>query len=215
MPVKLFETHAEALRYEEKIQRQLSVVQNPLYVNMAFANRGFHGSGGHVEESKEKIRRQKIGKSWGSHAPEAKLKISRALLGKEKSISHRAAMSRSATGKKQERDVIEKRAEKLRGRPLSQAARTSISKALKNPGNERRAKLSQAQRKRHIDTVVRVKDPHGTVHVINSLQDFCELHGLYHTSMLRTLRSGRPLQSGSNKGWQLLSIDKNGSFKTN
>ena len=43
--ISTFETRPAALIYEEYIQRQLKVVSNPLYVNEAYANRGFENSG--------------------------------------------------------------------------------------------------------------------------------------------------------------------------
>lgn len=39
--LKCFSSRKESLLYEEKLQRQLDVVNNPLYCNQAFANKGF------------------------------------------------------------------------------------------------------------------------------------------------------------------------------
>lgn len=42
--VKVLPSRSDALELEEKLQRRLRVVDNPLYVNCAYANGGFHNS---------------------------------------------------------------------------------------------------------------------------------------------------------------------------
>lgn len=51
--LKSFDTRKEAYDYEEKIQKQFSVVKNPLYINMGYANNVFNMTNKkHSEETK-------------------------------------------------------------------------------------------------------------------------------------------------------------------
>ena len=85
-----------------------------------------------------------------------------------------------------------------------------MSKIKKNPSQEIRKQMSEVQRKRHSNTLVTLKKPDGTIIIGNSLKDICLQYGLYTTSLLRSLKSGKPLQKNGTKsnGWQLISIVK-------
>jgi hypothetical protein len=213
---KAFKTHVlsahstreEALAKEEKLQRLLNVVRNTLYVNQAYANKGFLNLGPHSEETKQKIREKKTGVIIGPRSQETKQKQSVASLGRKKSRQHCLAMSIGQTGRVQSSEMVEKRRAKLTGQKRSAEVCAAISSALKNPSEKIRENFRVAQRLRHINTEVELKTPSGEILHGNSLEDMCIEHNLYTTSMLRTLRAGKPIMRGVNAGWQLLKIKK-------
>ena len=208
--LSLHKTREEALAREEYLQRQLNVVRNTLYINMGYANKGFLNIDGHTEETIKKISVSKSGKSQGPHSKDTKQKMSDASRGKKKSAAHRENMSKSKTGKKL---TVEQKL-KLRGTHLgilhTQETKDKMSKIKKNPSQEIRKQMSEVQRKRHSNTLVTLKKPDGTIIIGNSLKDICLQYGLYTTSLLRSLKSGKPLQKNGTKsnGWQLISIVK-------
>lgn len=83
----------------------------------------------------------------------------------------------------------------LTGRKVSEQVKTQLRKtALKIGGdNNPRAKMWT------------VKSPLDEIFKIRGLQHFCKKKGLERNSLKYTLKSGKPLQKGSSKGWQLLS----------
>ena len=208
--LSIYASRVEALKREEFFQRQLDVVRNPLYINMGYANKGFLNVDGHSEETIKKISTSKTGKSQGPHSKDTRQKMSSASKGKKKSETHRLNISKSKLGKKlSDEQKIRLRITHL-GILHTQETKDKISKIKKNPSAEIRKHLSLAQRKRHENTIVTLKKPDGTLVIGNSLKDMCNDYGLYTTSMLRTLKTGKPLQKGGTKssGWQLISIVK-------
>jgi hypothetical protein len=206
-------TRAGALAREEQLQRQLGVVKNPLYTNLAYANRGFVITSPHSAETRAKISASKVGVKTGPRSEQTRKRQSAAAIGRTKSPEHRAAMSRGKIGAKQSSATIEKRRQSQLGQKRSPEMRGRMAAIKKNPTPEQRRRFSEAQRKRHENTVVRLKAPDGTMRIGTSLPDLCSEHGLQTTSMWRTLAAGKPLQRGPNTGWQLLSVEKHESNK--
>lgn len=204
------ETRELALDREEYIQRKLNVVRNPLYINMTYANKGFLNCGPHSEETIKKISKAKTGKRGAKHSEETKRKMSQSSLGKPKSLSHRENMTKSRIGKKLTEE------QKLRfkgchdGFRHTEESKAKMSFIQRNLPQEKKDARNRSARERHKNTVVTLKNPNGELVFGNSLEDMCNEYGLHTTSMLRSLKSGKPLGKRSAKscGWQLLSIDK-------
>lgn len=126
---RVFKTAAEALKWETKVLQRMDVVDDKKWLNikdspgmcmthqvrlkMSQSQKGRK----HSKETKEKIRKWNIGRKMkpiseahkkairdanlgSKHSDETKAKISKALTGLTKSKSHRAALSKSKTGKK-------------------------------------------------------------------------------------------------------------------
>lgn len=126
---RVFKTAAEAIKWETKVLQRMHAVKNKKWLNikdlpaktftpetllkMSHSQKGRK----HSEETKEKIRKWNIGRKMApisaahkkairdanigsKRSDETKAKISEALTGLTKSESHRAALSKSKTGKK-------------------------------------------------------------------------------------------------------------------
>jgi hypothetical protein len=197
---------ASALQKEMKLQLALNVVRNPLYINRAIANKKFINQGPLSVETKNKISASKTGVKTGRRSEETRMRQSMAAKGKSKSAAHRASMSAAFAGRVRSAETIEKHRAKMIGRKVSDAARKNISNALKNPSDAVRATLSAAQRKRRSNISYKVSDPHGNIHSVNSMEDFCSSigPGAYPTSFLRTLVNKKPISRGPFAGWQVL-----------
>ena len=91
-------TRKEAFDQEEKFQKQLNVVSNPLYINMVLANKrpSFAGRK-HTQETLKRKSEKSRGKK---HTDETKQKISNIHKGKKLSDSHKTAISQHNKGKK-------------------------------------------------------------------------------------------------------------------
>lgn len=202
-----FNNRQQALLRERDLQLALHVVSNTLYANMAYATGKFVNTSCDAE-TRRKISAAKIGKKRESHSEETKRKMSLSSLGKSKSLAHRLTMSVSKSGLKQTPDTIEKRRNKLIGQKRTTKQCENI-KLGKGPTTvERRETFCQAQKLRHENTIVKLKSPSGQIFVGASLEELCIAHNLYHTSMMRTLRSQKPLKFGPNAGWHLIEITK-------
>ena len=121
--VSYHKTRQEAYDQEEKFQRSLNVVKNPLYTNASIANKHFsrHGiptseetktkisaklSGGVLnDDTKSKISATCLGKK---KSEETKEKMSKSKLGYSHSVEARAKMAKSKTGTKRSKESIEK-----------------------------------------------------------------------------------------------------------
>lgn len=209
--LQTYDTRSEALLAERRIQEQLNVVKNPLYVNMALAGPKFVNTEC-SPETRVKISLAKTGTIAGPRSDSTKAKISGALTGKTKSAKHRQSMSLAKTGVKQDAITVERRRNKLIGQKRTaehcQKFKDAWAKMTESQRAVRVESVSIAQRARHANTIVTLKNPDGVVMVGNSLEDMCKQYNLYTTSMLRTLNSGAPLKHGPNIGWQLMSIKK-------
>lgn len=207
----------EALLIEEKLQRLVKAAENPLYVNRAYANGGFLPPK-MTAEIKHKISLSKTGKKTGKKSDTAKQNISVGLKGKRKSAAHVANMIASRIGKKQKQETVAKRAASNAGKKRTKEQRTNIALAKNNLGPEFSEKMRSIALDRFRNTRVVLRAPTGEIIIGSSLEQLCLQNGLYHTSMMRSLRSGRPLKIGPNKGWQLLELthakEQNGSNST-
>lgn len=86
-----FETDEEALSREEFLQRFFDVPNNPMFINMGIANKGFGAAGLKSEEHKLKLRKP--------HSEEHNQKMRDALKGRTLSETHRLNIGISNIGK--------------------------------------------------------------------------------------------------------------------
>lgn len=94
--ISYHKTREDAYQKEEKIQKSLNVLKNPLYINQGIANKWFSRYGEKLTKStKEKISKSLKGKNL---ANETKLKISNSLTGTKRSQDTREKMSKAKLG---------------------------------------------------------------------------------------------------------------------